>query len=41
MVVNDCQVYTFVDKKTHKVKIKDPLKAEKTILKFLLNKGYL
>ncbi|MBU8893533.1 MAG: hypothetical protein KOO66_12200 [Bacteroidales bacterium] len=37
----DCEVYTFVDKKTHEVKIKDPLKAEKTIIKFLLNNGYL
>jgi hypothetical protein len=41
MLVNDCEVYTFVDKKTHKVKIKDPLTAETTILNFLLDNGYL
>ena len=38
---HDCEVYTFVDKKTHEIKIEDPLKAEKTIIKFLVNNGYL
>lgn len=41
MVVHDCNVYTFVDKKIHKVKIEDPLTAETTILNFLLDNGYL
>jgi hypothetical protein len=37
----DCEVYTFVDNKTHEIKIEDPLKAEKTIINFLLDNGYL
>lgn len=41
MVVHQCKVYTFVDQKTHTVKIDDPLKAEKEILEFLINNGYL
>lgn len=41
IIVNNIKLYTFADGKNHTIKVKDHMNAEKEIINFLLDKGYL